>query len=236
MEKNVHDRELGILKIIEKHPGIHHRILLKIIHDKDLMAKGTAEKCIKNLIKSNTIVVYKYGKEVQYVLSDGELSEKDLKKKVSYTIKKLIYELEIIDKKFDDFDYYIKRNMPDYLIQTLTRLLETKSNLLKSAKETKLTDMSYAQELFYEIRDLTKNYSIDDKTTWRKRDQAAKTTTHIDKTQREYSKLLEKRSKVGSSKLRSNMNIKLKNLNSDILKSYRTLENIRDELKSMHKN
>jgi hypothetical protein len=234
MEKT-EPRELEILKIIEKHPGIHHRLLLKIIEDKSLMAKDTATDKIKNLIESNKIFAYKYGKEKQYVLSDGELSQKDLKKKVSDTIKKLKFELESIDKKFDDFDYYTKRNLPAYLVETLVSLSETKSDLIRSAKETKITDMSDAIEIFNEIRGYAENLSIDDIKSTKYRE-SAKIMTSISKMQGEYSRLIEKRSKMGSSKKRNELSQKISQLGSEIMNSYNILGKIRDELKSMSKN
>lgn len=234
MEKIVLDRELEILKIIGKHHGIHHRELLRIIEYKSLMAKDTATDIIKNLIKMNKIFAYKYGKEVQYVLSDGELSQKELKKKVSDTIKKLEDVLESIDKEFDDYDYFIKCNLPDYLVRTLANISKNKSDLLRLAKETKITDMSFATEVFNEIHDYSKNSSIDD-IKHEKYSQAAKIMTGIDKMQREYSRLTEKRSKMGTSKKRNELSKQIFQLNSEIVNSYFTLEDIRDELKTMSK-
>lgn len=231
MEKIVLDRELEILKIIGKHPGIHHRELLRIIEDKSLMAKDTATDKIKNLINDKKVFAYKYGNEKQYVLSDGELSQKDLKKKVSDTIKKLKDELESIDKEFDDYDYDIKCNLPDYLVKTLANISKNKSDLLRLAKETKITDMSFAIEVFNEIRDYSENLSIDDIKN-KKRSQAAEIMTSLDKMQREYAELTEKRSKMGASKKRKELSQKILKLNSEIVNSYNILEKIRNELKS----
>jgi hypothetical protein len=234
MEKTMSDRELDILKIIEKHPGIHQRKLLKIIADKRLMAKDTAIDKIKNLINDKKIFAYKYGKEIQYVLSDDELSEEDLKKKVSETIKKLKHEFETIDKEFDDYDYFIKRNLPDYLIRILAHISKNKFDLLSRAKETKITDMSDAIEIFDEICAYAENSPIDDIKNG-KQHQAAGIMTKIDKMQRECSELTEKRSKMGVSKKRNELSDKISQLNSEIVNSYFTLETIRDKLKSISK-
>jgi len=228
----VRDRELTILKIIGKYPEIHHRELLRIIEDKGKMASVTAGKTIKNLVIKKKIFAYKYGKEIQYVLFDGELSEKDLKKKASETLKKLKQEIDIIDKGFDGFDYFVKRNLPDYLVQLLADLLETKSNLLKRAKETKSTDMSYAREIFNEIEDLS-HTSISNTLKEKKYEHALETFGRIDKMQKEHFRLQEKRSKMGSSNKRDAVTLKLEKLSTDIAKSYDNLESIRDELKSM---
>lgn len=234
MEKTIDERELSILKIVGKHPEIHHRELLKIILDKSWMAKKTAEKNIKNLLKEKRILSYKYGKEIQYVLADNELSEKDLKKKVSKTVTKFKTELDNIENDFDKFDFYVKQNFPDYLSRTLNHLVGQKSDLLRYAKENKLTDISFAQELLDEIHELSKNYSkdelIEEKIT-----QSRGTITSIDKMQRRHAELLQKRSKLGSSKKRDEFTQKIQQLGADIPKLYTLLENIRDEIKSLCK-
>ena len=87
MEKTVDDRDLKILQIIEKHPGIHHRKLLAIIEDKKILSKPTATKHIQQMLQNKKILAFYYGKEKQYVLSDNQLSEKYLYVKISKLIK-----------------------------------------------------------------------------------------------------------------------------------------------------
>ena len=233
MENTVQNRELSILKIIEKHPGIHHRLLLRIINDKSLMAKATAEKNIKILINDKKIHSYKYGKEIQYVLSDGELSEKDLKKKISATLKKLKAELENISNEFDHFDYDVKRDLSYEFVMILEHLSERKSVLLRHAKENKITDMSYVSEIANEILDLTNDFSIDDKFSNKKRELAIKTANRLYELEWEYAKSHEKKNKMRSSKKRDDLTLKVKQMDSEITKLHRLLEDTRDELKSV---
>ena len=233
MENTVQNRELSILKIIEKHPGIHHRLLLRIINDKSLMAKATAEKNIKILINDKKIHSYKYGKEIQYVLSDGELSEKDLKKKVSATLKKLKAELKNISNEFDHFDYEVRRDLSYEFVMILEHLSGRKSDLLRHAKENKITDMSYVSEIANEILDLTNDFSIDDEFSNKKRELAIKTANRLYELEWEYAKSHEKKNKMRSSKKRNDLTLKIKQMDSEITKLHRLLEDTRNELKSV---
>lgn len=232
MEKTTDERELNILKIIGKHPEIHHRELLRIILDKSLMAKKTAEKNIKNLLHEKRIFAYKYGKEIQYVLADNELSEKDLKNKVSKTVKKFKFELDKIEKDFDKFDFYFKRNFPDHLSQVLHHLVDEKSHLLRYAKENKHNDMSFALELLDEINKLSKTLPKNDTVIQEKITLSGELVTNIDKSQRKYAELLQKRNNMATSKKRENISQTLRLMNDDLSKLYYSLEKIRDDLKN----
>lgn len=231
MEK-LSNRELEILKIIEIHAGIHHRNLLKIIQDKGLMAKKTAERNIKSLIEKKRIDSYKYGKEKEYVISDGESNEKNLKKKVSTTIKKLKHELEKIDDEFDDFDYLTKRNFPQYLTRLLKDLVKMKKDVIRFAKQEKLTDTSYFEEILQEIQTLAENNSTIDDIQNKKRS-ADEIMTALSRITNEYAELTIKRSNMRTSKKREELSHKLERMYSEKSDFQQKLEAIRDELKSM---
>ncbi len=231
MEKTLDDKDFKILEIIQNHPTIHHRKLMAIIEDKGILSKTPAAKRIKRML-DNKILAFHYGKEKQYVLSDNQLSEENLYQKTSKLIKILRKELEILDKEFLNYDWEIKSNLPDYLTQMVSNFLEKKSNMQRLARETKLIDMSDAEEIFSDIRQLTEDLPYDNPKQ-DKRTLAGKTMTSISKKQCEYAKLSESRRKMGASKKRELTSEKLKQINSEITDSYNLLENIRGELKSM---
>ena len=183
---------------------------------------------MKNLLKEKRILPYKSGKEIQYILADNELSEKDLKKKISKIISEFKIELENTENDFDKFDLRAKQNYPDHLFETLNHLIETKSHILRFAKESKHTDISYAKELMDEISNVSKNPS---KYEQEKIIQSRKIVTQIDKLQRQSFELCQKRDKLGTSKKRDELTQKIRQLNSDISKLYGSLTKIRDDVK-----
>ena len=73
--QDFHAREVKILQIISKNPDIHHNELLRIINEKKLMAKRTAEKNIQFLLERGIIISHEVGNQKQYAVNVGLAQE-----------------------------------------------------------------------------------------------------------------------------------------------------------------
>lgn len=95
-------REVKILEIISKNPDIHHNELLRIIEEKKLMAKRTAEKNIRFLLERGIIISHEVGNQKQYAVNVGveQFDPEKLEKSIIIWSKFDAKELEKLEKVF----------------------------------------------------------------------------------------------------------------------------------------
>jgi hypothetical protein len=229
-EKETSDKKLEILKVIERHQHIRHKNLITIIvTQKKLMAKKTLEKYIRELEDEKRISGRKFGKEKQYVLRDNELTESELEEKFLLASGKLKKEIETLEKSFNKFELYTKRNLPDYLYGILQDLQETVNYTRRRAKEQKLTDMSEEYELHHEIIELDKKIPPEDPRCYSSV-KSGEIVAQISKLKNEYVKLDTKKNNMKISKKREEISNKMKENSSLITKLFLNLVDIKKSL------
>ena len=65
-------REIQVLKVIETYPNLTHNSVLDIVvNQQKIMAKATFEKCIKNLIEKNVLIVKQDANKKHYFLKEN---------------------------------------------------------------------------------------------------------------------------------------------------------------------
>ncbi|MEX0862164.1 hypothetical protein [Nitrosopumilus sp.] len=233
METTLTDRQIEILKIIERNPGIKHNKLIKIIvEQKKLMAKKTLEKNINELITDHHVKFHKYKKEKQYFRNEEGVSEKDIDKQLEELFCRIFDDISELKKNFKNNEYYVKIRLAHYLFRWMEEFSHTKRTIERESYETDVMDMSEEEEILEEIKKIIKEKDIDwQDQLYKYYGESCEIMSDLSKMKNQYAKLQLMIRKHGTSKKRNELSLKLTQLIHDMGDKFTNLEMNLKELK-----
>ena len=158
------DLKIEIKKIIGQHDQIKHGQLLEKIKEKELMAKKTAEKYIKQLCDEREIHPYKVGQRKTYSLTGNETSQKKMIENFKYHIDEFRKKADEYEEKFPNYPYDVQIFMYDSFLsgkQVNIPYIESRLKCTENEDEERFYESEFFKSM-QQIKKLTWDHKLND--------------------------------------------------------------------------
>ena len=224
------ERRTRVKCLIEEDPGIHHNLLCETIDERELGAKRTAERTIRQLLERREIVSFTAERRKCYMLASDEAYKNDLKRMLTARVEALKVELDSRVKRMEEHSYEAQQHLLEGLCGDIEKRIKDSDEWVLTLD----TEKRYShRKIGIDIRDRLRNTKMDSKRNRRVHDYSERVVSELERLTGDLDEMTKRKRTTRASAEKDLLSGRIRRVDERMHVLYRDTLNLESALKDM---